>query len=253
MRGKTVVVTGAGAGLGRAYARACAAAGANVVVNDVDADAAAAVAAEVGGVAVPGSVGDWSVAERLVATACRRYHGIHGLIANAGVTRLAAPWDLEEADLRRIAEVNVLGTQFCATHAMRAMLRQGTGGSIVTVVSGARFGIPGMSAYGASKGAVAAMTAGWALDGAPHGIRVNAVSPLALTDMAALDDRPDRPSMRPPEEVAPVVVALLSDATQGVTGRIVRYDGVELGVYGPAGLERLGTARDAGTIAALLR
>ncbi|QYC40202.1 2-(S)-hydroxypropyl-CoM dehydrogenase [Nonomuraea coxensis DSM 45129] len=140
---------------------------------------------------------------------------------------------VNEARLRRITEVNVLGVQFAAVHAMRAMVRRGAGGSIVTIVSGARSGIPGMSAYGATKGAVAAMTAGWARDCASAGIRVNAVSPLAETGMAALDTRPDRPALGAPGDVAPVVVALLSDATRGVTGRIVRFDGAELGVYAP--------------------
>ncbi|MBX6752558.1 MAG: SDR family oxidoreductase, partial [Micromonosporaceae bacterium] len=65
------------------------------------------------------------------------------------------------------------------------------------------------------------------------GIRVNAISPLAATDMAALDDRPDRPRLGSPEEVAPAVVALLSDATAGVTGRIIRFDGTTLSRYEP--------------------
>ena len=75
------------------------------------------------------------------------------------------------------------------------------------------------------------MTAGWALDGAPHGIRVNAITPLAETDMATGDTRADRPPLGAPEDVAPAVVALLSDATTGVTGRIVRFDGTRLSVY----------------------
>nr|BFE58354.1 SDR family oxidoreductase [Dactylosporangium thailandense] len=244
--GRCVVVTGAGRGLGRAYAHACAAHGASVVVNDVDEQAALAVVEEVaaaGGhaVAEPGSVGSWSTAARLVDTAQRRFGRLDGLVANAGVTHHAAPWEEDEAWLRRIVEINVLGVQFCATHAMRAMLQQGTGGSIVTVVSGSRFGIPGMSAYGATKGAVAAMTAGWALECAPAGIRVNAISPLAETGMAAIDARPDRPALGAPEDVAPAVVALLSEATRGVTGRIFRFDGTRLGLYAP---ETLSTAAD---------
>ncbi|XVQ86948.1 SDR family NAD(P)-dependent oxidoreductase [Microbispora siamensis] len=198
--GRCVVVTGAGRGLGRAYALACAAHGAGVVVNDVDGAAAHAVAAEIaaaGGhaVAEPGSAGSWEVAARLAGTAELEFGRLDGLVANAGITHHAPPWEEDEARLRRITEVNVLGVQFAAVHAMRAMVRRGAGGSIVTVVSGARFGIPGMSAYGATKGAVAAMTAGWARDCASAGIRVNAVSPLAETGMAALDARPDRPAL----------------------------------------------------------
>jgi NAD(P)-dependent dehydrogenase (short-subunit alcohol dehydrogenase family) len=252
------VVTGAGRGLGRAYALACAAHGAAVVVNDVSAPDLEAVATAIraaGGraVAVPGSVASWATASSLVDTALREFGRLDGLVANAGITHHAAPWTEDEQSLRRIVETNVLGVQFCATHAMRAMVSAGTGGSIVTVVSGARLGIAGMSAYGATKGAVAAMTAGWALDGAAFGIRVNAVSPLAETDMAALDARPDRPALGTPEDVAPVVVALLSDITANVTGRIVRFDGTRLGVYASEYVVDLPmTSRTAESIAAAL-
>jgi NAD(P)-dependent dehydrogenase (short-subunit alcohol dehydrogenase family) len=209
-----------------------------VVVNDVSAPAAASVADTIrasGGlaVAVPWSVSSWSLAASLVDTAVAEFGRLDGLVANAGITHHAAPWDDDEQSLRRLVETNVLGTQFCATHALRAMNAQGTGGSIVTVVSGARLGIAGMSAYGATKGAVAAMTAAWAIDCASRRIRVNAVSPLADTDMAVLDARPDRPTLGAPEDVAPVVVALLSDVTAHVTGRIVRFDGARLGFYAP--------------------
>jgi NAD(P)-dependent dehydrogenase (short-subunit alcohol dehydrogenase family) len=236
LSGQSIVITGAGRGLGRAYALACAAHGAAIVVNDVDEPSATATADAIcnaGGtaVAVPGTVASWSVAASLVDTAVQEFGRLDGLVANAGITHHAAPWDENEQALRRIVETNVLGVQFCATHAMRTMATQGNGGSIVTVVSGARLGIVGMSAYGATKGAVAAMTASWALDCAKLGIRVNAVSPLAETDMAAGDTRPDRPVLGAPEDVTPVVVALLSPATAHVSGRIVRFDGVQLGVY----------------------
>jgi NAD(P)-dependent dehydrogenase (short-subunit alcohol dehydrogenase family) len=97
------------------------------------------------------------------------------------------------------------------------------------------------------------MTASWALDGAPLRIRVNAVSPLAETDMAALDNRHDRPGLGAPQDVAPVIVALLSDVTAHVTGRIVRFDGTRLGVYTPEYVVDLpATSRSAESIAAAL-
>jgi NAD(P)-dependent dehydrogenase (short-subunit alcohol dehydrogenase family) len=231
--GRAVVVTGAGAGLGRAYALAAARHGAAVVVNDVDSSAADAVVASIeraGGraLAVGGSVADWDVAERLSRECVDTFGTVDGLVANAGIMRTAAPWDETEEALRTVAEVNILGVQFTARHAMRAMVEQGRGGSIVTVVSGARHGILGMSAYGASKGAVAAMTANWALEGSRHGIRANAISPLAETSMAIADRRPDRPSLPPAELVAPLVVALLADETSWLTGAVLRFDGASL-------------------------
>jgi NAD(P)-dependent dehydrogenase (short-subunit alcohol dehydrogenase family) len=234
---KRIIVTGAGQGLGRAYAIAAAEAGASVVVGDIDGDAAAqtveAIRASGGhAVAVTGSVADWAVARALTERCLREYGGVDGVVANAAIMRSADPWDENEADLRAIAEVNILGVQFTARHAMRAMVESGRGGSVVTVVSGARDGIAGMSAYGASKGAVAAMTANWALAGGAHGIRVNAISPLGLTRMSQADHRSDRPPMPDPSRVAPVVTALLSDASAPMTGAVLRFDGTTLGRYG---------------------
>lgn len=248
LRGKRVVITGAGQGLGRAYAVAAARSGASVVVGDIDADAAHDAVASIresGGtaVAVIGSVADWEVARTLTATCISEFGGIDGLVANAAIMRNAQPWDECEDDLRAIAAVNILGVQFVARHAMRAMVEARQGGSIVTVVSGAREGIDGMSSYGASKGAVAAMTANWALAGAPHAVRVNAISPLGRTRMSDADQRPDRPPMPDPALVSPLVVALLSDAASSLSGAVLRFDGTTLGRY-HSSLEIVDAARD---------
>ncbi|GAA5201928.1 SDR family oxidoreductase [Microbacterium jejuense] len=237
LEAKRVIITGAGQGLGRAYAVAAALAGAAVVVGDIDAEAAEqtveAIRASGGrAVAVTGSVAEWAVAQQLTARCVDEYGGVDGLVANAAIMRNADPWDDTEEDLRAVAEVNVLGVQFTARHAMRAMVESGRGGSVVTVVSGARDGIAGMSAYGASKGAVAAMTANWALAGRAHGIRVNAISPLGLTRMSQADHRSDRPPMPDPSRVAPLVTALLSDSSAPLTGAVLRFDGTALGTYG---------------------
>ncbi|MBX3093653.1 MAG: SDR family NAD(P)-dependent oxidoreductase [Cryobacterium sp.] len=233
---KTVVITGAGGGLGRAYAVAAGAAGANVVVNDVNLTAARAVAEELTAsgsqaIAVGGSVSSWEDSEALVDECTRRFGQIDGLVTNAGIKHEAHPWDETEENLRSIAEVNILGVQFIARHAMRAMVDQGVGGSIVNIVSGAQFGIRGMSAYGASKGAVTAMTANWAKEAELHHIRVNAISPLAMTPMAAQDTRDDVPDLPDPNTVAPLVVALLSDEAVGITGHTIRFDGRSMSRY----------------------
>lgn len=238
LSGKAVVITGGGRGLGRAYALACAHEGAAVVVNDRDEAPARSVAATIvaaGGRAVHhvGSVAEARTCEELVAICRDAFGGLDGLVANAAVKHEALPWDERPDDLARTVAVNVLGTQLCARYAMRAMVDQGRGGSVVTVVSGARLGLPGMSAYGASKGAVDAMTANWALAGRDAGIRVNAISPLADTAMARADGRPGRAPLPRAELVAPLVVALLSDAARGITGEVLRFDGTQLQRYAP--------------------
>lgn len=255
LAGRAVIITGAGQGLGRAYALAAAAAGAAVVVNDVDPMSASDTAAQIvdaGGSArvVIGSVADWSTAEQLTSTCLKGFGRVDGVVANAAIMRNAEPWEENEADLRAIAEVNILGVQFTVRHAMRAMVDGGKGGSVVTIVSGAREGMAGMSAYGASKGAVAAMTANWALAGAPRGIRVNAVSPLGRTPMSLADHRADRPELPDPELIAPLIVALLSDATADLTGAVLRFDGTRLSAY-RSSLAQLGTRTDAWSAADL--
>lgn len=239
LNGKAIVFTGAGSGLGFEYARACARAGARVVVNDIDssvAESAVATITEEGGeaFAVVGSVADWDLSEALVAETVARYGTLDGIVLNAAVMHMAEPWLESEAELRRIVEVNVLGMQFSAAHAMRALVEAGKGGIVLTVVSGALFGIAGMSAYGATKGAVASMTYNWAIEGLPHKIRVNAISPSALTQMTI--DHMGRAGataadFTSPESIAPAVVAMLSDEAAGLTGRIIRFDGHRLSEY----------------------
>lgn len=237
--GKAIVVTGAGQGLGSEYALACSRAGASIVVNDIAGDAADTVAAQIRGeggdaVAVAGSVSSWSDSARIVEQCVESFGTIDGFVANAAIMHMGSPWDETETQLRRIVEVNVLGVQFSVGHALRAMVEAGRGGSVVTVVSGAQHGIQGMSAYGATKGAVNAMTSNWAIEGRPHGIRVNAVSPWALTKMTLdhLDQSHADPESFPTADaIAPLVVSLLSERTKDVTGQVIRFDGERVSAY----------------------
>lgn len=236
LEGKAVIVTGAGAGLGRAYALACAQAGASIVANDLDMAAIEPLADEIqtlGGraVAFEGSVSSWEDMRFMVSTCRSEFGSVDALVANAGVRHEAFPWEEEEQNLRRTVEVNILGVQFAVAHATRAMVESGRGGVILTIVSGARLGLSRMGSYGASKGAIAAATANWAADGAPAGIYVNALSPLASTEMSLADTRPDRPELPDADSVAPVVPAMLAESFRGMTGRIVRFDGRTITPY----------------------
>jgi NAD(P)-dependent dehydrogenase (short-subunit alcohol dehydrogenase family) len=226
--GKAVIVTGAGTGLGRAYALNAAAEGARVVINDVTPDRLAEVAAEIttlGGpvVSCPGSVADWTVAGALVEECRAAFGSVDGLVNNAGVIRIEEPWDADEAGIRAMVEVNLMGAAFVGTHALRVMVAQGHG-AVVNATSSAQMGLPQMSVYGATKGALASLTYGWALDTRAAGIRVNAYAPVAYTAMVA--GSAVAPAQLPTtEDNAPVVTYLLSDLAGDITGQVIQRRG----------------------------
>lgn len=233
LAGKAVVVTGAGRGLGAAYAVLAAEHGAGLVLNDVDAVAAERTAEQIrtgGGraVTVAGDVGEWDVAEALVARCVSEFGHVDGLVNNAGVVTVCPVSAETEENLRRVIGVNLLGAAFCGTLALRVMLRQDSG-SVVNVTSGAAMGVPALGAYSASKGGLTSLTYAWAAEVAGTGVRVNAVSPEARTPLAQTlaAQFPDVPAgMSDPLSNAPAVVHLLSDDARGVNGQVLLTRGV---------------------------
>src|SRR5882762_10098309 len=230
LKGKSVVITGAGQGLGRAYAVRAAEQGAGIIVNDIDEKLAGDVVQVIKGkggraVSVVGSVADWAVAERLTRTCISEFGAIDGLINNAAMHYIELPWDENAAQIRQLIEVNVLGTIYCGVHALKAMISQRRG-SIVNVSSSAQFGMELRATYGASKGAAASLTYGWAGEAMPYNVRVNALSPGANTPMMDASKKDELRFSRVenqvltipgPDTVAPIVGYLLSDLAQGIT------------------------------------
>ncbi|MDU0289479.1 SDR family oxidoreductase [Saccharothrix longispora] len=236
--GKAVVITGAGRGLGEAYAMHAAQAGAAVVVNDVDGDLADQVAEHIrayGGRAVASAhtVADPSEAEKIVGMCLTEFGRVDGLVNNAGLNYESRPWEDDPDTIRQTVEVNLLGVIYTGMAAMRAMREQG-GGSIVNISSGAFLGQRKLGTYSATKGAVASLSASWALDLESENIRVNAVCPVAHTRMVWKSERSLRaiPADRTPGKVAPLVLFLLGDDAAGITGQVVRCNGRQLHLIG---------------------
>jgi NAD(P)-dependent dehydrogenase (short-subunit alcohol dehydrogenase family) len=239
LAGKAVVVTGAGRGLGEAFAVHVAQAGGAVVVNDIDAELAERTAANIrayGGRAVASghSVADPAQAQAIVDLCVEEFGAIHGLVNNAGLNYEALPWEDDPERIRELVEVNVLGVMYTGMAAVKEMMKQPGGGSIVNISSGASLGQRKLGVYAASKGAVASLTYSWALDLEDVGIRVNAVCPLAHTRMVWKSERSLRscPPDRTPSRIAPVVLFLLGSGSDGITGQMIRCNGPQLHVMG---------------------
>ncbi|WP_416220859.1 SDR family oxidoreductase [Cellulomonas sp. S1-8] len=255
LTGRAAVVTGSGQGLGRAYARALAAAGAGVVVNDVNAEAAQAtvdaIVADGGSaVAVVAPVGPTATADRLVAAAVEAFGRLDVLVTNAGVLRDRVLWKTTDEDFDLVIDTHLRGTFTCARAAAVHMRERGEGGRIVLVGSPAgQHGNFGQTSYAAAKAGVVAMARTWSLELARARITVNAVVPTAITamtatipvyaDVAAAYDRGEplprvvrqEHALGGPEDVAPLVVWLASDASADVTGQAIGIGGDKLSVY----------------------
>ncbi len=241
--GKVAVVTGSGRGLGRAHALALAAEGASVVVNDVggavggggrDSGPADEVVAEIvaeGGSAVTDATDVSTIAggEALIAVALAAFGRVDVLVNNAGISRSVAIADLDDAVIDAHLGVHLKGVIGTTRAAFLAMAAQG-GGAIVNTTSGAGLDpqVGGSSPYGMAKAALYSFTRTAAFEGAPIGVRVNAVSPLARTRMSEAyfsQARPGEAELLDPSRVSDAVVFLASDLADGITGRVIRIGG----------------------------
>jgi 3alpha(or 20beta)-hydroxysteroid dehydrogenase len=232
--GKVVVVTGAARGQGAAEARALAAEGATVVATDVVAPADVA-AGELDGdpisyrqldVADPAA---WAV---LATELGERYGQVHGLVNNAGLTHRARLLDVELPDWERMFRVNTTGP-LLGIQALVPLMPPGS--SIVTIGSAAAVTPHYTVAYTASKWAVRGLAKVASLELGPLGIRSNLIHPGFIdTPMVAHAPATFRQAsieanplgiLGQPEDVAHVVVFLISDEARYVTGAEIAVDG----------------------------
>ncbi len=244
---RTVIITGAGGGLGRAYALAFAAEGAKVVVNDINLQAAEAVVALIraeGGQAVAnnGDITDYAAAGEIVRQTLEAFGDLHVLVNNAGICRDRMFASLTEADWDAVMAVHLKGHFCLASHAVKYWREQAKGGiavkaRIINTSSGAGLqGSIGQSNYAAAKGGIASLTLVQAAELARYGITANALAPAARTGMteqvfADVMKKPeDGFDYFAPENVAPLVVWLGSEASQHVNGRMFEVEGGKLSI-----------------------
>lgn len=258
LEGKCVVVAGGGRGLGREIALAMGQHGAKVVVNDTGtqlngvgsdhgpAEEVVSAIKKSGGVATTcfESVADFSAAERIIDACISEYGKIDVLVNCATIARGGQLWETSEEDSDAVFAVTLKGTLNTCTHALKAMMKQGTG-RIINFTSPSWLGVTGADTYTAAKGGVVSLTRGIAsrmkLEG--HKITCNAIAPIGGTRLnemrlsnpgqwhemwdkyyqaGIIDQQLYEDTLVPadPKEIAPIVCYLATDQAENISGHV---------------------------------
>lgn len=231
--GKTVIVTGGSQGIGAGVVTAFLDRGYNVVANSRSISKSGAFGMAEKLVLVDGNIAEASTAANIAETALSRFGSIDTLINNAGIY-VAKPFtEYTVADLRSLFSVNIEGFFFISQLAIRQMLTQKTGGSIVnittTLVDHPIAAVPSAVAM-ITKGGLAAVTRSLAMEYAKRGIRVNAVAPgIVDTPMHKNNPKDFLRTLQPMGEIVHVkdivgAIVYLTEAHQ-VTGEVLHVDG----------------------------
>lgn len=240
LAGRVVLVTGGARGIGRAVVETALEQGAGVAFVDLPGDEGQATADATGATFVPADVAVERQVAAAVATIAQDLGPVTGLVANAGRNVYDDPVAMTEAAWDDVFAVDLKGAWLCAKHVLPGMIEAG-GGAIVNVASlHARLTTAGMFPYAAAKAGLVGLTRSMALDLAPRGVRVNAVSP-GWTRTHLVDEylgRSDDPTLEQrildvhplgrigtPAEVAGVIAFLLGDEAAFVTGADWAVDG----------------------------
>lgn len=238
MKGKVAVVTGAGSGIGRAIAERFVAEGAQVFIAEIDPETGKQAAAELGSrvrfvrTDVTQRASVYEMAEAVRA----EFGVLHVLVNNAGTNFFCDPLNADDATWQACIDLDMKGAWICVQALVPLMTE---GGSILNIASTQPLRtLPGTFPYGAAKGGLLGMTAGWACDFGPLGIRVNAVLPGFIvtpltyrteTNPEAVFERQIRAQtvkrLGTPEDVAWLAVYLASDESEFMSGAQIILDG----------------------------
>jgi len=247
--GRVAIVTGGAMGIGRGIVRRFAEAGAAVLIADFDEAAAERVAAEETAAgasvrALHADAGEVGSADAVIQAAVEAWGRVDVLVNNAGIYPFKSALEMSAEEWDRIQDVNLRGAFLFAQAAARRMIEQGGGGSIINIGSIDSFhpSMVGLAAYDASKGGLRMFNKNFALEVAPHGIRVNMVAPGGVaTEGVGAGPEAERSEqleqfaslipmkrMGVPDEIALVTLILATPIASYMTGAEIVVDGGRL-------------------------